>query len=437
MNANSSLSAEMHVVESRAGKHLFVTDGSRIYDLDLGSPVDPESLAALLTPLGERRIGPAPLVPPALQSLSLNVAQSCNLSCGYCYADEGRFQKHARLMPEATALAAVDRLIAESAPGASLLVGFMGGEPLVNRSLIHRVAAYAEETATTAGRSVQFSMTTNATLIRSEDAALFGRHRFHVTVSMDGRREANDAARPMKNGGSTHEHILRALELLDLAGRPRSLSARMTVTRESRYLRRNLEHLFELGFDSAGFSPVLVSPKPLLAMTRETLDSLLVEMIECGTAAMEAVRENRRYPFTNFETAMAELHRGSHRPYPCGAGAGYLSVNAEGEMYACHRLVDNKKYLMGTVDGGSDVTARADHLAARHVDRQEPCRSCWARYLCGGGCYHEVDARGRMSCDFVRGWLSFCIASYAELTQATPHLFDAASSVHIPEPIAL
>jgi uncharacterized protein len=55
----------------------------------------------------------------------------------------------------------------------------------------------------------------------------------------------------------------------------------------------------------------------------------------------------------------------------------------------------------------------------------EPCRSCWARYLCGGGCYHEVERRGRIGCDYIRGWLEFCLAAYAELSAARPDYFSA------------
>jgi uncharacterized protein len=42
--------------------------------------------------------------------------------------------------------------------------------------------------------------------------------------------------------------------------------------------------------------------------------------------------------------------------------------------------------------------------------------SCWARYLCGGGCHHEVIARGRPACDYIRGWLHYCLGAYLRLT---------------------
>ena len=70
-----------------------------------------------------------------------------------------------------------------------------------------------------------------------------------------------------------------------------------------------------------------------------------------------------------------------------------------------------------------DTEAARRHFAeSRHVDRQEPCRSCWARYLCGGGCHAEVLSAGRSGCDYIRGWLEFCISLYPAVLTQRPDL---------------
>jgi uncharacterized protein len=58
---------------------------------------------------------------------------------------------------------------------------------------------------------------------------------------------------------------------------------------------------------------------------------------------------------------------------------------------------------------------RRRFLEDRHVHAQTDCRTCWARYLCSGGCHQEAASRTAESCDFVRGWLEFCLAAYCEL----------------------
>lgn len=415
---------DFHLFGSSFGRHLYVSDGSRIYDLPLGFDGEPDAGELVRSVAPSRpRIDGTPLAPPLLQTLSLNVAQACNMACTYCYADEGAFGGKPNLMGLEVAFASVDRLIAESALGADLVIGFMGGEPFLNRRLVHAVMPYASRAAQESGRSMRFSLTTNGSLIQPEDARLLAAYPTQISVSIDGPRALHDAARPVRAGGSSYDAILRALQLFEEMGRPRHLGARITVTPRSRDLPGILDHVLSLGFDSAGFAPVLVSPRPEEAFSAGDFAWFLEDMKACGAKAAELILAGRPYPFSNFETALQELERGSHRPYPCGAGAAYLSVAADGAMYACHRLVGDAAHRFGDIHSGTDLPARTRHLEERHVDRQEPCRSCWARYLCGGGCYHEVDRRGRPACDYIRGWLDFCLTSYLELKLRAPLYF--------------
>jgi len=110
------------------------------------------------------------------------------------------------------------------------------------------------------------------------------------------------------------------------------------------------------------------------------------------------------------------------RPLPCGSARSYVAVGADGDFWTCHRTVDNPAYRLGDLDEGLSAAARQAFLDRRRVDAQEPCRSCWARYLCGGGCHAEVDEVGRAGCDYIRGWLEHCIALYAECQARRPEV---------------
>jgi uncharacterized protein len=421
--------AEARVFHSDAGAHLFLTDGSRIYDLDAASAAridaglaagDASVLADFID--GPRRIGPQPPAVPAWRAVSLNVAQACNMACGYCYADEGRFGGRPRLMDAEVARRTVDVLIAAAAPGESVTVGFMGGEPMLNRAVVHDTVRHAAARGDAAGVRVRFSITTNATLLAPEDAALFAAHDFTVTVSIDGDAAQNDAQRPMHGGGGSHARILRGLDMFARHGRPAHLSARITAT-AGMDLRAALDHLIGLGFDSVGFSAAFTARDPMLRVSGPAALAYRHAVLACGEHALAELRAGRRYPFSNLHVALQELHRGTHRPYPCGAGGAYLSADAAGGLHACHRLVDAPGFNMGDIASGPDDAKRAAHLAQRHVDRAEPCRTCWARYLCGGGCYQEVAAIGRTHCDAIRDWLAFCLRAYAELSVSQPEMF--------------
>jgi uncharacterized protein len=207
----------------------------------------------------------------------------------------------------------------------------------------------------------------------------------------------------------------RAAPLLRLQ-RKMQVSARVTVTPMNLSLRQTLDAFVGAGFHSVGFSPMLSSPGGQGELQSDDLELMLGEMIDCGREYERRSRLGERYPFANMVNAMREIHRGTHRPYPCGAGAGYLGVSADGELSACHRFVGDEDGAMGSLADGVDRTRQARWLAERHVHRQEPCRSCWARYLCGGGCHHEVLRRGRPACDYIRGWLHYCLEAYLRLS---------------------
>ena len=399
MADSDALNANLKLLHTAGSDHLFVTDGSRIYEIDhatavrletaLGDVGNPHDVTDILTALGldgdRRRIQATDHIElPKVRALSLNVAHGCNMSCGYCYADKGHFGGRARLMPPEVACRAVDRLLSDGERGERVVLGFMGGEPLLARAVVHMVTRYAAERAQELGTRIGFSITTNASLVTDEDAQLFRDHEFAVTVSIDGTPKHHRANRRMNDDSDSYLAMTSGLERLLRVGRPRQLSARATVSAGSGRLLPLLDHMIGLGVDDVGFSAVYVSPDKRLEFSRSDFDCFLKSMIECGEKAMVEIRAGRSYPFANFETVLQEIHRGTHRPLPCGAGAGYLSVSAEGNLFACHRLIDDPKFAMGNLVTGPDDLARQRQLSASHVDEQTPCRTCWARYMCAG-----------------------------------------------------
>jgi uncharacterized protein len=201
------------------------------------------------------------------------------------------------------------------------------------------------------------------------------------------------------------------------------VSARVTVTPRNLELRQTLDAFVDMGFHSVGFSPMLSSPTGRDELGHAELELMLEQMVDCGREFERRLISGQRYPFSNMVNAMREIHKGTHRPYPCGAGAGYLGVSASGELAACHRFVGDEEGALGDLRTGVDRERQARWLSERHVHRQEPCRSCWARYMCSGGCHHEVIQRGRPACDYIRGWLHYCLEAYSRLSVARPDYF--------------
>ena len=412
------------------GPHVLVVDGSQVFSVtdDMVGSIEAalasgDSGADILRQVGitpDGFLARATLNDPPLRTLSLSVAQACNLGCSYCYAQGGSFGGTAKVMSWKVAQAAIDRLIASANPGERVLLSFLGGEPTLNRDLIHQATIYAEKEAQLRDASVGFALTTNATLMTPQDAEFFEEHGFSVTISIDGIGDTHDKLRPLKRGGASFEKVMAGARLLLSQQSRMQVSARVTVTPRNLALRETLDGLVAEGFHSVGFSPMLSAPTGKDEMGAAHMHEMLAQMIDCGKAFVEHTRAGRRYPFSNMLSALQNIHEGTHRPYPCGAGASYLAASAEGELFACHRFVDDPAGHFGDLTNGVDHGVQKTWLTKRHVDRQEPCQSCWARYLCGGGCHHEVLQRGRPACDYIRGWLTFCLRAYVELSEACP-----------------
>ncbi len=407
----------------------FLVEGSRLFALER------DFFAALETgdPGAEQELfaatGAAPRQPdfdsrlPEPAAISLNISQSCNLSCSYCYADEGRFGGRARLMPLEVALSAIDKLI-DGARGRRVTLGFIGGEPFLNREVMYRSVDYALERAQDRGCTVGFSVTTNGTLLNRTDVSLLRDHGFAVSVSLDGGARVNDRYRRARGGASGFQQALRSLKpLLDNPGKAR-IAARATIARDDLRVAGRVNALADAGFIEIGVSPLRTSPDASLVLKAGDWPRLLEEMIRAAEEEWQRILRGHGFRFSNLATAMKQLHAGSAKPLPCGSAANYVSVSATGGYFSCHRTIDDQRFALGTTAAGLSTVARESFIKSRHVDRQEPCRTCWARYLCGGGCHAEVLSAGRGGCDYIRGWLEYCLRFYDRLLQERPGLLE-------------
>ena len=121
--------------------------------------------------------------------LTLCLTHDCNLRCGYCYA--GR--KRAVSMSRKTAFRSIDFGLQQACREGKALgkmpeiqIGFFGGEPLLEWTLLQECREYAEAESSRAGINLKWTLTTNMTLLTEERVVWLMEKGFHLGLSMDG-----------------------------------------------------------------------------------------------------------------------------------------------------------------------------------------------------------------------------------------------------------
>jgi uncharacterized protein len=354
-----------------------------------------------------------------LQTIVLNVTNQCNLSCQYCYefgedkiaTPDGK----PKFMDWETARSSVDYLFAESQGRKSVHITFFGGETLMNFPLLKQVVEYSRSKAAERQVKIDFSLTTNATLLSPAIIEYLADNEVGVTVSMDGPKEMQDKFRVFSNGRGSYDIIKPKVQSLLARHRTRPIAARVTMTSGAMNVRKIYDHLKgELGFYEVGFAPVTTSPNRLYSINEPGMDSVLAQFCEL-------------HGFSNVSDTLSELHQGINKSLPCGAGLGMVGVGPSGDIAPCHRFVDSDKHILGNVATGIDKDKQKDFLTRGNIDTKYDCHECWARPVCAGGCHHEAFVRygdtGHANlhyCDWIRAWTDKCLQIYGAIATQNP-----------------
>jgi uncharacterized protein len=371
-----------------------------------------------------------PMVP--LSTLVLNVTNQCNLACTYCYeygADrivEGGTKP--RFMNDETARKSVDFMFAESGESPVVHLTFFGGETLLNFRVLQSALAYARERAASLGKTVDVSLTTNATLLREEVIDWMVENDVGVTVSMDGGREQQDRFRVFANGMGSYDVILPRVKDLLRRHRRRPIGARVTLTGQNLDVLEIFRHLTdEVGFWEVGFAPVTTTWQRDYAIADEGFDRMLAQFQQLAREYLDAALAGRHHGFSNVRDTLEEIHKGMSKSHPCGAGLGLMGVATDGDVALCHRFAGSDAHKLGSVFDGIDRTRQDDFLSRHHIDNKTDCATCWARPLCAGGCYHEAHTRYGSTaepnlhyCNWIRSWTHTCLEVYGALAERKP-----------------
>lgn len=373
-----------------------------------------------------------------LNTMVLNVTNKCNLACTYCYEYgddkiiDTAYGKQPKFMSEDTAEESVEFLLKESQNQPVAHLTFFGGETLLNFPVLQKTVAYARRRAAEEGKRIEFSLTTNATLLKPEVIQWLADNQIGVTISIDGPKPVQDGLRVFHNGKGTYDVVLPKIKELIAKHRSRPIGARVTLTQKNMDVLEIYRHLTEeIGFWDVGMAPVTTQEHRDYAITPDTKDDMLRQFKELAYEWLECALRDEHHGFSNVKDTIEEIHKGVSKAYGCGAGLGLMGVATDGDVSLCHRFAGSPEHTIGTVSEGVDREKQGQFLVDHHIATKTDCHTCWARPICSGGCYHEAHVNYGSSshanlhyCTWVRSWTHTCLEIYGALAEKNPKFLE-------------
>ena len=321
-----------------------------------------------------------------VKALCLHVAHDCNLACKYCFAEEGEYHGRRAIMSLETGKKALDFLVANSGNRVNLEVDFFGGEPLLNWEVVKQLVEYGRSLEEPNNKRFRFTLTTNGVLLNDEIIEFANKEMSNVVLSIDGRKEVNDAMRPFRGGQGSYDVIVDKFKKVAESRDQNNYYVRGTYTHNNLDFSEDVKHLAELGFEQISVEPVVASPSDSYALRPEDIPTLLSQYDELAKYIIERRKAGKGINFFHF---MIDLSGGpcvAKRLSGCGSGTEYLAITPWGDIYPCHQFVGNEDFLMGNVDEGIVRTDLRDEFKTCNVYAKVKCKECFAKFYCSGGC---------------------------------------------------
>jgi len=344
-----------------------------------------------------------------VKALCLNVAHTCNLSCDYCFASQGKYNGDRAIMSFEVGQRAIDFLLENSGHHRNLDIDFFGGEPLMAWKTVKQIVAYARSKEQEYKKNFRFTFTTNGMLLSEEVTEFLNKEMYNVVLSLDGRKEVHDRLRTTANGKGSYEHIVPKFQEFVRKRGDQEYYVRGTYTGNNVDFTNDIFHIADLGFDKISMEPVICDPRETYALTEDDLPEIYNQYEILATEMIKRGEQDEGFTFYHYMLDLSEGPCIQKRITGCGSGTEYLAVTPWGEFFPCHQFVGDEEYSMGNIWDGITKPELQSQFKQSNCYSKPECKDCWAKLYCSGGCpANSLHATGSIngtydfSCDVFR-----------------------------------
>ncbi len=328
--------------------------------------------------------------------ISMLGSRKCNLHCAYCFSD------HAQASPaslnQADMLTIIDLLISDR-PGTKLKFdNNLGGEPLLDFKHVRERHALAIAYHKTRGIPCSFGLLTNGTSLSEKHLGWLRTHLPYTGFSLDGDEATHDKIRRDINGKATYKQTVRGIQMLQNSDWPVETGVSCVISKYNMDIKSLHEHMRDkLGIKHIIMKPVRAALEADFALTESDLEVLKENYHEFIESLTEAGLRGDLSPLLTTLQPLDYLGRFLLRTFwkdrlivkRCGCGEHIFSVSDAGRVYPCDSFNGVQSVELANLqDGLHNRNNFRVPFVTEVVGAELNCRSCWARFLCGGVCQY-------------------------------------------------
>ena len=324
---------------------------------------------------------------PTFSTLDMNLSDTCNLRCPWCYACGGKGKPYSATHVADTFNWFFNQADPRNKKG--LRVNLYGGEPLIEFNHIQELIPQYNQKIPI---PIKWSVVTNCTLLDAAKVDWLLANKVTIACSVDGIPAVQDVGRVYADGAGSSAIVAKNVLHLNSC---KPSSARMTVTPESaahvaesiRYLCEDLHFIGASAVPAAGVN-----------WTPEALAVLKGQITEVTDWWLDNMRKGKHYGLYHLKRVFRRIWQPGRPQYACGAGRGMVGVDTLGNIWPCHRFCGSTdtQYRLGTVYDGitnMDWYRRIQAFDLRKM-QHKGCATCPSRDACTTICLHETIAHG-------------------------------------------
>lgn len=359
-----------------------------------------------------------PYLYKGIKQIILQVTQNCNFNCNYClysqYGSTNRCHTN-KTMSFEVAKKAVDFYLRNSTDNNKVVIGFYGGEPLLNLGLIRKIVSYSEQIFE--GKTLDFVITTNGSLLTADIFKYLIDHNFQITISLDGPQDIHDRSRVfMHDGKGTFNTILTNLQniydcyplyynkiFFNVVVNPMyNLSSVVSFFDNHYFFKDNYVRLNTI--DDSGLLEKHELSEEFVIEYRTYMFKYIMSMFgkyrhnnipNCLKSILNMDYESIKSSFYPTPDLPSTATHGG----PCIPGRTRLFIDVDGRFFPCERVSEkNTEFNIGNIIKGMDL-AKCRNIINIAKLTEEKCKKCWAIRLCSI-CAKECDDNGHISKKF-------------------------------------